>query len=104
MKLGRPSTPNGGEGRDELCHGFQYRIGRRPPNLGLGFDQLPDAAFVVKVQRELLILLIASNNAELGAAVRSLLLLQDERTVRSAEQPIRAGDHIEAVLDSILRV
>ena len=53
---------------------------------------------MVKVQRKLLILLIAADNAELGAAVRPLLLLQDERAVRGAEQTVRAGDHVEAVL------
>ena len=53
---------------------------------------------MIEFKRQLLILLVASNNAELGVAVRSLFLLKDERAVRGAEQAVCAGNHVEAVL------
>lgn len=97
-QLRRPSTPYGSEGRNEFCHGFEHGIWRRLKDFCLGLDQLPEAVCLIKFKRQLLILLVTAHNAELGATVCSLLLLQDECAIRCTEQAVCPRNHVEAVL------
>ena len=48
-------------------------------------DELPDTFFVIELEQQLLILLVASDDAQHSVGVGALLLLQDERTVCRAQ-------------------
>ena len=67
------------------------------PELRFRTLEIPHAPFPVKLQRQFLIRLVASDNIECGNVVRPPLFLHDERAVRCAQQTIRARDHIEAI-------
>ena len=85
MEFGRCAAPFGRKRRDQLGNGEENGVWRRSPDLGFSFDELPDAFFVIELEQQLLILLVASDNAQHGVGVGALLLLQDERAVCRAQ-------------------
>ena len=85
MKLGRCAAPFRRKRCDQLGNGEENGVWRCSPNLGFRFDELPDAFFVIELEQQLLILLVAPDNAQYGVGVGALLLLQDERTVCRAQ-------------------
>ena len=85
VEFGRSAAPFGRKRRDQLGNGEENGVGRCSPDLGLHFNELPDAFFVIELEQQLLILLVASDDAQHGVGVGALLLLQDERTVCRAQ-------------------
>ena len=83
---------------EHLCHRFQKRVWRQLPEFRFGPLKLPDAAFPIELQRQLLIRLVASHDVQQGGVVRAPLLLHDECSICCTQQAIGARDHIEAIL------
>ena len=85
MKLRRCAVPFRRKRRDQLGNGEENGVGRCSPDLGFRSDELPDAFFVIELEQQLLILLVASDDAQHSVGVGTLLLLQDERAVCRAQ-------------------
>ena len=73
---------------EHLCHRFQKRVWRQLPEFRFGPLKLPDAAFPIELQRQLLIRLVASHDVQQGGVVRAPLLLHDERTIAAPNRPL----------------
>ena len=85
MEFGRCAAPFGRKRRDQLGNGEENGVWWCSPDLGFRFDELPDAFFVIELEPQLLILLVAPDDAQHGVGVCAFLLLQDERTVCRAQ-------------------
>ena len=85
VELRRCAAPFRRKRRDQLGNGEENGVWRRSPDLGFRFDELPDAFFVIELEQQLLILLVASDDAQHSVGVGALLLLQDERAVCRAQ-------------------
>ena len=85
MEFRRCAAPFRRKRRDQLGNGKENGVWRRSPDLSFRFNEPPDAFFVIELEQQLLILLVASDDAQHGVGVGALLLLQDERTVCRAQ-------------------
>lgn len=85
VELRRCAAPFRRKRRDQLGNGEENGVWRRSPDLGFRFNELPDAFFVIELEQQLLILLVASDDAQHSVGVGALLLLQDERAVCRAQ-------------------
>ena len=85
VELGRCAAPFGRKRRDQLRNGEENGVWRCSPDLGFRFDQLQDEFLVIELEQQLLILLVASDDAQHSVGVGALLLLQDERAVCRAQ-------------------
>ena len=85
VELRRCAAPFRRKRCDQLGNGEENGVWRCSLDLGFRFDELPDAFFVIELKQQLLILLVASDDAQHSVGVGALLLLQDERAVCRAQ-------------------
>ena len=85
MEFGRCAAPFRRKRRDQLGNGEENGVWRRSPDLSFRFNELLDAFFVIELEQQLLILLVAPDDAQHSVGVGALLLLQDERAVCRAQ-------------------
>ena len=64
VELRRCAAPFRRKRRDQLGNGKENGVWRRSPDLGFRFNELPDAFFVIELEQQLLILLVASDDAQ----------------------------------------